>query len=149
MALLVAMKSGMLNKLPCEMRWPSKMSVWPYHACTDMAAFTWVLACWSEQAAVFSDMHPVMTKKNSYSWPSISDFSLITAPVWMQEGSAPSPWSRIQQHPCCSSALAFTALCFGQANIYLVQLISFLQRALYTFHICTRTDSFYRIWDTS
>lgn len=52
----------------------SEVSVWPCHACTYLASFTWTLACCAEQAAVFSDIPPALTKKKSYSWPSNSDF---------------------------------------------------------------------------
>lgn len=106
----VVVKSSTAREDPCKGL--SEVSVWPCHACTYLASFTWALMCW----AVFSDISPALTKKNSYSWPSNSDFALIDAPAWIQGGSAPASQIRIQQHPFCSSALTFTEWCFGQPS---------------------------------
>lgn len=145
-----------LWKVACSTNSPVRWGDPPRRACDHaMPVLTWQLLLEHWHAGLSRQLSSLIC---ILSWPrkihilgqaSVIFLLSLTAPVWMQEGSAPAPWSRIQQHPCCSSALAFTALCFGQANIYLVQLISFLPRALYTFHICTRTDSFHRIWDTS
>lgn len=142
----VAVKSSIPRGEPCKGL--SEVSFWPCHASAYLASFTWTLACWAEQAAVFSDIPPALTKKNSYSWPSNSDFALIVARSWIQGDSAPAFQSRIQQHPS-RSVLTFTVWCFGHDYIYPVQFIPFLPRALYSSHICTRTDSFHRIWDRS
>lgn len=98
------MKSSTPSRHPCKTKRLSEMSVWPCHACTYTASFTCALASESEQTPDFSDRHPVLTKKNSYSWPCISDFALICAPTWIEGGSVPAPQSRIQPHHSCPSA---------------------------------------------